>query len=65
MGRVKRNPETRLDAVRCYRAKKEDAMAYDLLIKDGRIIDGSGGPSFSGDVAVKDGRIVEMGSNRS
>src|SRR5215813_3327816 len=36
-------------------------MAYDLLIKDGRIIDGSGGPSFSGDVAIKDGKIVDMG----
>jgi len=36
-------------------------MAYDLLIKNGRIVDGSGMPSFMGDVAVKDGKIAEIG----
>jgi N-acyl-D-aspartate/D-glutamate deacylase len=36
-------------------------MAYDLVIRNGRVIDGSGMPSFNGDVAVKDGKIVEMG----
>ena len=34
---------------------------YDLLLKGGRIYDGSGMPSYNGDVGIKDGRIVEIG----
>src|SRR5215813_1560067 len=34
---------------------------YDLVIKGGRIYDGSGMPSFNGDVAVAGGEIVEIG----
>jgi N-acyl-D-aspartate/D-glutamate deacylase len=36
-------------------------MAYDLLIKNGYIIDGSGMPAFYGDVAVAGGKVVELG----
>ncbi len=36
-------------------------MAYDLLIRNGRIVDGSGMPAFRGDIAVKDGKIIEIG----
>ena len=36
-------------------------MAYDLLVKNGRIADGSGMPSFNGDVGVRNRKIVEIG----
>ena len=37
-------------------------MANDLLIKNGLIIDGTGGEPYHGDVAVRGGRIVETGA---
>ena len=37
------------------------AASYDLLIRHGRIIDGTGAPWYSGDVAIKDGRIAAIG----
>ena len=35
---------------------------FDRIIKGGRIVDGSGAPAFTGDIAISDGRIVEIGS---
>src|ERR1051326_4240461 len=40
-------------------------MAYDLLIKNGRVIDGSGTPAFRADVAVRKGKIAEIGKVRA
>ena len=36
-------------------------MAYDLVIRGGRVVDGSGLPSYIADVGVKDGKVVEVG----
>lgn len=35
--------------------------SYDLVITNGRIVDGSGNPWYRGDVGIKDGRIARIG----
>jgi len=35
--------------------------AYDLVVRGGTLVDGSGGSAFEADVAVKDGRIAAVG----
>jgi N-acyl-D-amino-acid deacylase len=36
-------------------------MTYDLVVKDARIVDGTGKKAYAGDIAVADGRIVAVG----
>jgi len=36
-------------------------MSFDLVVRGGRIADGTGMPSFTADVAVRDGRIARIG----
>jgi N-acyl-D-amino-acid deacylase len=37
-------------------------MAYDLLIQNATIVDGTGRPAYSGDVAIQDGRLAAVGA---
>ncbi|HEY7095161.1 MAG TPA: D-aminoacylase [Terriglobales bacterium] len=37
------------------------AADFDILIRDGRIVDGTGNPSWIGDVGIRGGRIAAMG----
>lgn len=36
-------------------------MAYDVVIRGGRVVDGTGMPAFGADVAIKDGRVARIG----
>src|SRR6266568_3907147 len=37
------------------------AQPYDLVIRNGRVIDGTGSPWYSGDIGVRGGRIAAIG----
>ncbi len=37
------------------------ATPYDVVIRNGRIIDGTGSPWYAGDIGIRDGRIAAIG----
>src|SRR5205823_4862039 len=37
------------------------AQAYDIVIRNGRVLDGAGNPWINADVAIRDGRFVKIG----
>ena len=37
------------------------AQTYDLVLTNGRVMDGTGNPAFPADVAIRDGKIVAVG----
>ncbi|HET7839974.1 MAG TPA: amidohydrolase family protein, partial [Terriglobia bacterium] len=42
--------------------RAQESAEYDVLIKNGRILDGTGNPWFTGDVGVRGDRIVRIGN---
>ena len=42
-------------------ASAADEPPYDLVIRNGRVVDGTGNPWFHGDVAMRGDRIVAVG----
>src|SRR5690348_5659455 len=40
-------------------------MSLDLVVKNGTVVDGSGGPRYQADIGIKDGNIVEIGRIRA
>ena len=43
-------------------AQGTSELAYDLVIRSGRVLDGAGNPWIAADVAIKDGRFVRIGN---
>jgi N-acyl-D-amino-acid deacylase len=52
----------RLIALAALAAFSAAAADYDLIVRNGRILDGTGNPWFRAGVAVRDGRIAAIGS---
>ena len=45
----------------CTSALAQAAPMYDIVIRNGRLLDGNGNPWVNADVAIKDGRFVKIG----
>ena len=42
-------------------AAHAQAVPYDLVIRNGHIVDGTGSPWYSGDIAIRGGKIAALG----
>src|SRR5690348_17442583 len=49
---------TRLNSAR---AQSESNAAFDIIIRGGHVIDGTGSPWYAADVGIRDGRIAAIG----
>lgn len=44
-----------------FAAQAAAVSSYDIVIRNGQVIDGTGSPGYSADIAIKDGRIAAIG----
>ena len=44
--------------------KKAAPPEYDIIIRNGQIVDGSGRPGYKADVAIKNDRVARIGNLR-
>jgi N-acyl-D-aspartate/D-glutamate deacylase len=49
-------------AMRRARGQSETTAQYDLVIRNGHIIDGTGSPWYAGDIGIRNGRIAAIGN---
>ncbi|MGN6790414.1 MAG: N-acyl-D-amino-acid deacylase family protein [Rhodanobacteraceae bacterium] len=45
----------------CFGARAASVPSYDIVIRNGHVIDGTGSPWYAADIAIKDGRIAAIG----
>lgn len=57
------HPVTRLLVIASFAmpALGAQAASYDIVIRDGRVIDGTGSPAYAADIAIRDGHIAAIG----
>ncbi|HIC20338.1 MAG TPA: hypothetical protein EYO66_00530, partial [Gammaproteobacteria bacterium] len=55
------NRSQRLTPSGCVFIHEEKPVGYDVLIKNGTLIDGTGSPARHGSIAITNGQIAEVG----
>jgi dihydroorotase/N-acyl-D-amino-acid deacylase len=55
-------PPPSTEAQSCAALVEEQNPAYDVVIRNGHIIDGTGSPWYAGDIGIRNGRIAAIGN---